>query len=167
MIRKKICMLGAYAVGKTSLVRRFVEDTFSDRYKTTIGVRILRKPLVLDDVEITLILWDLHGDDEFQVVQTSYLRGASGYLLVADGTRAETLDTAERLQRVATESIGPAPFQLLVNKEDLASQWELEQGFEQRFGEWDVQRTSAKTGDGVEEAFRGLTRRMLAASDTA
>ena len=91
MIRKKVCMLGAYAVGKTSLVMRFVKNVFSERYRTTIGVRIHKKELELDGRPFGLLLWDLHGDDEFQEVRDSYLRGAAGFLLVADGTRAECI----------------------------------------------------------------------------
>lgn len=163
MIRKKVCMLGAYAVGKTSLVRRFVEDRFSDRYETTIGVRILKKEVVIGDVHVHLLLWDLHGDDDFQALRTSYLRGASGYFLVADGTRAETLLRAEKLFDRAADALGSAPFLLLVNKSDLGGQWELAADFEERLGAagWSVRRTSAKTGEGVEEAFLELTRRML------
>ena len=88
MIQKKICMLGAFAVGKTSLVQRFVKSLFSDRYLTTVGVKIDKKIVTVGDTEVSLVLWDLAGEDEFQSVQTSYLRGASGYLLVIDGTRA-------------------------------------------------------------------------------
>src|SRR4029453_515125 len=92
MIQKKICMIGAYAVGKTSLVTRFVESIFSTKYLTTVGVKINKKTITLDGKEITLILWDLHGEDEFQKLRLSYLRGSSGYILVADGTRRDTLE---------------------------------------------------------------------------
>ncbi len=161
MIRKKICMLGAYAVGKTSLVRRFVEDTFSDRYQTTIGVKIVKKQLELDGRRVTLLLWDLHGDDEFQAVQTSYLRGAAGYFLVADGTRAETLERIQRLHAKAGEALGDVPFLLLVNKADLKDQWELSRPLTEEFPGWTVLETSAKTGAGVEEAFLELARRAV------
>lgn len=160
MIRKKICMLGAYAVGKTSLVRRFVEDSFSDSYVTTIGVKVVKKVLRFRERDVTLMLWDLHGDDAFQTVQMSYLRGSSGLLLVADGTRKETLAAAIELQRRATKAIGDVPFMLLVNKADLAGEWELEEGFEKELPDWTVKVTSAKTAAGVEDAFLELTERM-------
>ena len=162
MIRLKVCMLGAYAVGKTSLVMRFVKSIFSERYQTTIGVKILKKELELEGRPVTLLLWDMHGDDDFQNVRTSYLRGAAGYFVVADGTRAETLDKAVELHELAREHLGAVPSTLLVNKADLAADWELEEGFEERFaGEWPVQPTSAKSGQGVEEAFVELARRMI------
>ena len=94
MIQKKICMLGTFAVGKTSLVARYVHSMFSEDYQTTVGVKIDRKLVDLDDQQLTLMLWDLHGDDEFQRMRVSYLRGAAGYLLVCDGTRRSTFDHA-------------------------------------------------------------------------
>src|ERR1051325_7234218 len=74
LIQKKICMLGAYAVGKTSLVARFVRSIFSEKYHTTIGVKIDKKTLRVDDQELSLILWDLAGEDDFYQVRMSYLR---------------------------------------------------------------------------------------------
>ena len=105
MIQKKICMLGSFAVGKTSLVRRFVHSMFTDKYLTTVGVKIDNKKLVYGDKEVSLLLWDLYGEDEFQRVQTSYLRGSSGLLLVADGTRPETVDKAIELNQIIGSKI--------------------------------------------------------------
>ena len=85
MIQKKVCMLGGTGVGKTSLVSQFVTSLFSDSYMTTIGVKVDKKVVAVEDREVTLVLWDIYGEDEFQTVRPSYLRGASGYLLVADG----------------------------------------------------------------------------------
>src|SRR5688572_18423339 len=118
MIQKKVCMLGATGVGKTSLVSRFVTSLFSDKYLTTIGVKVDKKTLTVDGTDVTLLLWDIYGQDEFQTVRTSYLRGASGYLLVADGTRQLTLDTARELQKTAQGVIGAVPFILVLNKMD-------------------------------------------------
>ena len=98
MIQKKICMLGGFAVGKTSLVSRFVSSIFSDKYLTTVGVKIDKKPVSVDGRDVTLMLWDIYGQDDFQTVQPSQLRGMAGYLLVVDGTRRATLDVARQLQ---------------------------------------------------------------------
>ena len=119
MLQKKICMLGGFGVGKTSLVSRFVTSIFSDTYLTTVGVKIDKKTIAVDAREMTLMLWDIYGQDEFQTVRDSYLRGASGYLLVADGTRHATLETAAALQQKAESVIGRVPFLLLLNKADL------------------------------------------------
>ena len=109
MIQKKICLLGGFGVGKTSLVSRFVHSIFSDKYLTTLGVKIEKKAVTVEEKSVELIIWDLHGDDEFQKVNMSYLRGASGYLLVADGTRRHSIDTALMLHEAARRSIGNVP----------------------------------------------------------
>lgn len=164
MIQKKICMLGATGVGKTSLVSRYVLSLFSDTYLTTIGVKVDKKNVSVDGADVTLMLWDIYGEDEFQTVRASYLRGASGYLLVADGTRQLTLDTARQLQKTAEDVIGRVPFVLALNKSDLADEWRVDDRVLWRMAEdgWSVIRTSAKTGAGVEDAFLKLTRRMVA-----
>jgi small GTP-binding protein len=77
VVQRKVCMLGATSVGKSSLVRRFVESIFSEKYQATIGVKIDRKLVQVDDTQVSLLLWDLQGEDEFQRVRLSYLRGAS------------------------------------------------------------------------------------------
>ena len=121
MIQKKICMIGASGVGKTSLIAKFVHSMFSDKYLTTVGVKIDKKTVSVDGAEVMLMIWDLEGDDEYQRLQTSYLRGTSGYLLVADGTRQITLDQAIEIQGRVAEAVGPVPFLLALNKADLAA----------------------------------------------
>ena len=161
MIQKKICMLGAFSVGKTSLVRRYVSSVFSDAYLTTVGVKIDKRVIDLDGREVTLILWDIAGEDDVSTVRLSYLRGSAGFVLVADGTRARTLDVARSLQSRVRAELGEVPFTLLVNKSDLAEQWTIadaELGALRAAG-WSVRRTSAKSGEGVEDAFRELALR--------
>ncbi len=163
MIQKKICLLGAFAVGKTSLVSRFVKSVYSDQYLTTVGVKVDKKTVMVGDKQVNLIVWDLAGEDEFQKVQMSYLRGASGYLLVADGTRGNTLETARMLRQRVDENIGSIPFVFIVNKSDLADEWEIDdQAIAdcQKAG-WKVIKASAKTGEGVEEAFNLLADIIL------
>lgn len=163
MIQKKICMLGSFAVGKTSLVRRFVDSIYSDVYHTTVGVKIDKKVVRQDNAEVSLLLWDLYGEDEFQKMRWSYLRGASGYLLVADGTRRNTLERAFALEQRVREEVGEIPFIFLINKTDLVQEWELDTALEAQLAarSWTVLRSSAKTGENVEEAFSQLTRKML------
>lgn len=156
-------MLGAFAVGKTSLIKRFVHSTFSERYQTTIGVKIDKKQVRVDGDELTLILWDLHGEDEFQSIRSSYLRGSAGFLIVVDGTRPETLELATGLQALALEAVGEVPVAVLLNKADLKESWELPDAAlaELRRQGLPLFETSAKTGAGVEEAFEELARRLL------
>ena len=162
MIQKKVCMIGTSGVGKTSLVAKFVHSIFSDKYLTTVGVKIDKKTVAVDGNEVMLMIWDLAGDDDYQRLQTSYLRGTSGYLLVADGTRLITLDQAIEIQGRVTETTGPVPFLVALNKADLGSQWEIN---DSRIADLDERRwkhfkTSAKDGAGVEEAFVELGRLM-------
>ena len=110
MIQKKVCMVGAFATGKTSLVSRFVKGIYSDKYQTTIGVKIDKKQVEINGHSINMMLWDIHGEDELQNVRMSYLRGSAAYLLVADGTRRTSLETALNLKAKVIENIGSIPF---------------------------------------------------------
>lgn len=162
MLQKKICLLGAFGVGKTSLVRRYVDTIFSDAYLTTVGVKIDKKQLTVGSEQMALILWDIAGEDEVAAVRVSYLRGAAGYLLVVDGTRPETLDTAVSIQARVGAEIGEVPFVALLNKADLLEDWALPAERIERLeaAGWNFRRTSAKTGMGVEEAFLELAARV-------
>lgn len=163
MIQKKVCMLGAFAVGKTSLVARFVSSIYSDTYQTTVGVKVDSKELAVGGVPVNLVLWDMQGEDELQKVKLVYLRGSAGYLLVADGTRAATLDMAEGLQRKVSATIGPVPFVLVLNKADLEEDWELDAARIEALRQkgWLVRQSSARTGSGVQEAFVQLAELIM------
>ena len=165
MIKKKICMLGAYSAGKTSLVRQFVESEFSEKYLTTVGVKVDKKQVQVDGRQVDLLIWDIHGEDVTQDVSPHYLRGSAGYLLVVDGTRQETLTVAKDLARRATTAHGKVPMVLLLNKADLTEKWEIddEEIEALRTANWPVVETSAKTGQGVEEAFDMLARDVVVA----
>ena len=163
MIQKKICMVGAFATGKTSLVARFVKSIYSDIYHTTVGVKIDKKLVKLGHQELNLILWDIHGEDEFQKVRMSYLRGASGYLLIVDGTRRNTQDKAFSLQQRVAETIGKVPFIIILNKSDLTDEWEIDDSAMEELARmcWTVIKGSAKTGLGVEQAFLTLAEKIV------
>jgi small GTP-binding protein len=163
MVQKKICLLGAFAVGKTSLVTRFVDGVFPEKYHTTVGVRLEKKTLQYVGREWHLLIWDLAGEDEFLQIHPSYLRGSSGYLLVADGTRRATLEAAVRIQQRARDTIGDVPFVLMMNKSDLADEWEVAEPTIKTLSNrgWTWLKASAKTGVGVEEAFLALVGKMM------
>src|SRR5512136_332396 len=95
IISKKVCLLGDFAVGKTSLVRRFIYDRFEDKYLSTIGVKVSRKTVVVHNTDrvfdLSILLWDMAGSEEFDRYRVSYLRGVAGAILVCDLTRPETL----------------------------------------------------------------------------
>ena len=166
-LQKKVCLVGAFAVGKTSLVRRFVESIFDERYQTTLGVKIDKKVMEVDGRPLTMVLWDMAGEDDLTQLRPSHLRGAAGFILVADGCRGRTLQTAMELERRIRAETEPAPFVLALNKSDLAAEWEISDAAIEplvRNG-WTSMRTSAKDGSGVEDLFLSLARKMLEQQD--
>lgn len=162
MIKKKICLLGFFAVGKTSLVRRFVFESFSEKYLSTIGVKIDKKEIQINHEPLQLLIWDIHGEDRFQKVQQSYLIGASGYFLVVDATREESLKVALDLKKLVNTTVGEIPFLLLLNKSDLVDEMVITPQHISKLGipVENVFLTSAKTGIGVEEAFIELAKKL-------
>lgn len=161
MLQKKICMLGGFSVGKTTLVRRYVESVFSDTYLTTVGVKVNKKVVNLPDRTVSLILWDMAGEDNAATIRMSYLRGMAGYVMVADGTRPSTLDVALLLRERVEAEHGRIPFVLLLNKHDLLEQWAIAHSEldSLRQNGWSVRASSARTGEGVEDAFTELAER--------
>jgi hypothetical protein len=162
-IKKKVCMLGAYAVGKTSLVRRFAYSIFSEKYHSTLGVKVDKKNVNVAGQEVELLLWDIAGEDDRFSVPMSYLKGSAGYLLVIDGTRRTTLGKALDLQERTQQSLGDIPFIVVINKTDLSHDWEiLDSDISKLSGrDWTVLESSAKFGTGVEAAFSELAHRVM------
>ena len=163
MIKRKVCMLGTFSVGKTSLVRQFVESIFSEKYHTTIGVKIDKKTITLHGQDMMLMLWDIEGEDKFYQLKQSYLRGLSGYLLVADGTRSASLDAALDIKKSMVDTFRDVPHLLVLNKSDLKEQWAVDSSRHQQMQaeEINVIQTSAKTGENVEDIFLRLGSLML------
>jgi len=158
-------MIGDFSVGKTSSVARFIRQNFSEKYLTTVGVKIDTKLVNLEaeDKVVKLILWDIAGNNSLTSATISYLRGAAGYLLIVDGTRLPTWHSAINLQQMVTDQLGEKPFVVMLNKADLTEQWEVgdELVDEQTALGWDFIKTSARTGMGVEESFTLLARKLL------
>ena len=155
----KVCILGDFAVGKTSTIERFVNNQFSDKYLTTIGVKVDTREVPLSgDVSLKLVLWDVAGTDRFSDVEFAYLRGASGYIFVADGTRSLTIGAARTLKEQSFDRYGALPSVFLLNKSDLTREWEVSDEHRRTLHEEfaDVFITSAKTGDSVAAAIERL-----------
>ena len=163
MIKKKICVLGSFGVGKTSLTSKFVLNMFSEKYHTTIGVKVDKKVVQLDGNELTLMLWDMAGEEEDLPIKLPYVRDAAGYFLVIDGTREKTFDVALSIQERIRTQIGDLPFIAAINKLDQLDQWEVQESQLAGLSEkgWRIFRTSAKSGAGVEEAFLTLAKQTL------
>jgi small GTP-binding protein len=158
MIQKKVCMVGVYGTGKTSLVQRYVHSLFSAKYHSTVGVKIDRKQVQLGDTTVNLLLWDVEGRTSEQEIPASYLRGAHAVFYVADGTRRETFDQLFDLREHARSAAGDVPSIVGVNKADLTDQWLFTPADRAKLitGGFHVLSTSAKTGEGVEDAFRWI-----------
>lgn len=165
MLQKKICLLGAFAVGKTSLVMRYVDSIFSDKYHTSVGVKIDKKQLTVDEQDVTLMIWDLAGQDDLTRLRTSYLRGAAGFIVVADGTRPFSVDTAINMYKEALEYTGDIPFIVALNKSDLQDdeKWQVDPKQLSTLEDYgaEIVLTSAKNDENVEVIFHKLTRKML------
>jgi small GTP-binding protein len=167
-ISRKICMLGDFGVGKTSLVARFVHSVFSDRYVTTVGVKIDTKVLelaspVLGADRLKLVIWDIAGKNALDSVKLSYLQGASGVLLVADGTREATLRSAlYLLMQARQETHVDLPAVLLVNKLDRLDEWEVTASMLAELRKnLVVFETSASSGESVEQGFNCLSDQII------
>ena len=175
-MKLKICLVGEAAVGKTSLIRRFVDDAFEDRYIATLGTKVTKKELRArmpdsgERIRVILTVWDILGDAGFRdVMQDSYFQGAQGILAVCDVTRPLTMVQLEGWKHAIWDKAGKIPAYVLANKEDLVGETKLREEDLDAFCEgWGCPYvlTSAKTGVGVKEAFRGLTGLILKAQRT-
>jgi len=166
MIQKKICLMGAYSVGKTSLISRFVKSIFGENYHTTVGVKIDKKVMSIDGTDLTFVIWDIAGEDEYTNFRPAYLRGVSAYIIVVDGTRQATVDVAFSLHQKAKLVTDDVPVVFALNKSDLKDEWALTDkqiSLLESFG-YPIIKTSAKTGLSVEDIFYQLGRQMLPAT---
>jgi len=164
MLKKKVCLLGSFSVGKTSLVRRFVSDAFSDQYLTTVGVKVEQKVVKSKDQDLTLVVWDIHGDDAYQRLQKSYLRGVAGYFLVADGTRQLSFTQALEIRSRFSGELKDIPGIVLLNKCDLEDQWAIGSDELEEIENLGMKslKTSALSGFNVESSFSLLSEMMIA-----
>ncbi len=164
-IQLKICLLGDFAVGKTSLIRRYVEGRFDEKYLSNLGVTVSRKELTMADHQFNLIVWDLAGGENVLKVQPNYLRGASGALIVCDLTRRETLGCFSKYSAQLLSVSPNAEIMFIGNKVDLQEDREIsEEDIESTVDSLNGRHviTSAKTGEQVENAFRTLARQIVA-----
>ena len=167
MYIKKVCILGAAAVGKSSLIRRILGKEFSEAYHATTGADIKKIVLDVDADKVQLMLWDIQDRDESTQGFTHYLKGASAIIYVVDGTRLETLDRALELRQKTEDYLGSAvPSIMLLNKSDLAQHWEISSSMIN-----DIETdgifailTSSSEGSGVNTAFNLIARVMLGKS---
>ncbi len=173
VIKTKICLMGESAVGKSSLIRRFVLDVFDDTYISTIGTKVSKRSIELSDDDknyrMDMQIWDIMGNKGFRVLlQEAYFHGASGIIAVCDCTKPSTKDDLADWIRAAQGVAGQVPTVILANKYDLKSEIELTEKdiseLAKEYGAVSHLFTSAKTGDNVEDTFDKLGKEMLEAA---
>ncbi|KAH0794463.1 small GTP-binding protein [Histomonas meleagridis] len=164
----KIVVLGPVSVGKTCVIHRFCNGTFLQNTQATIGAGFVPHTMHIDDTEINMMLWDTAGEERFRSVAPSLLRGANGLILVYDVTNLQSfgeieiylnmfLDTAEYDQQQ------PLPVLVLGNKSDMESQVsdDVINEWAQKHNITETAKVSAKTGEGINEAFEKYLKTFL------
>jgi small GTP-binding protein len=160
MLSYKIVLVGNFGAGKTSLIRRFVENSFSEEYLSTIGVSISKKLLQ----NATIMIWDIEGETEYKPIFKQYLLGAKGFIVVGDLMRQETLKQIKHHIALSHEVIPNAPIAIALNKSDLQhtitqqdidNLWDLSQDIVA------IEKTSAKEGTQVESLFLALHNTIM------
>lgn len=164
VISKKLCIIGDFGVGKTSLIRRYVDRQFSDQYLSTVGVKISRKQI--DHPPLQLLIWDIEGSTKFKAIAPTYLQGAKGAIIVADVSRSETIDhLPHHIDSFLT--VEPRSFvAVALNKADLLKAEQVSELIQsvQRLNQSQViviQATSAKTGESVDRVFESLAPYLI------
>ena len=159
-VSKKVVLLGHFGVGKSSLLRRFVENTFSENYTVSIGVHIMKKEVELEKNNITLVIWDVEGTDDFTKYRPSYLMGASSFIYVFDASRPITYGDIKYNLEHLKEKYPHVPVHIIGNKVDLVDSDVILEDLKSQ----DVQHSylsSAKTGENVELLFENVAAQLL------
>lgn len=161
-ISKKVVLIGHFGVGKSSLIRRFVENTFSDDYKVTIGVHIFKKNVAIpeEDKDVSLVIWDLEGNDDIKDTRSSYLLGTNAYIYVFDVSRPATYNTISTDIEYLKKHSDKTLIKVVGNKQDLLTKeqvMDLSREIEPLVDFF----TSAKTGNKVDELFSKLAAQLI------
>jgi small GTP-binding protein len=164
-LKSKVCLVGENAVGKTSLIRKYVLNSFDDEYISTIGTKVCKKPIAFEladvSIYIDMLIWDIMGNSDFRkLLQDSYFHGASGIMAVCDATRRDTLSALDGWVDSVRHIAGDIPLVILANKSDLSSQIQItEKILELKSKKYKTPQclfTSAKTGENVAESFQAM-----------
>lgn len=159
-LSKKIVLLGHFGVGKTSLVRQYVDGAFSEDYLVTIGVQVKKKDLEVNKTQISLIIWDVEGNMAISRGRKSYLLGSHGFVYVFDVTRPETFENLVSEILYLKENYPSIPVIIVGNKSDLIDSDHVKEFFQKQEFK-DCHFTSAKNGDNVDLVFMEITKEMI------
>jgi len=164
MISKKITLIGDFSTGKTSLIKRFVDNTFSDKYLTTIGVKVSKKVINIEQNILQVLIWDIEGGTPSKPINKTYLRGMHGSIIVADITREDTIESIKNYIDIAIEISSDIPIVIAINKCDMlesSSVDEVVKKLKTIYNEYEVFSVSAKSGKNVEELFISIANKIL------
>ncbi len=162
----KICVVGEPAVGKTSLIRKYVKDQFETKHIKTIGVDISKQQLTLKNgARVNLLFWDMAGQIQFHLLHKVYLKGAAGVIITFDLTRPKTLVNAESWYRILENyGVHTVPLILSGNKSDLKDERKVSQEDidtqMKKLGIEDYVETSAKDGSNVDDLFQTIAKKV-------
>lgn len=159
MISKKVVIVGHFGVGKTSLIRRFVEDVFSEDYKVTIGVHILKKSVSVNEQEVNLILWDTEGTDDIEEIRKAYLLGTHGFIFMCDVTRKSTYQNIESQTNYLKTNFNNVPILCVGNKSDLLPKGSI--GDKKEELDFLDMIVSAKEGNNVQRLFEKIAKLLI------
>eukprot|EP01100_Stratorugosa_tubuloviscum_P004229 TRINITY_DN2050_c0_g1_i1.p1 TRINITY_DN2050_c0_g1~~TRINITY_DN2050_c0_g1_i1.p1 ORF type:complete len:208 (+),score=65.86 TRINITY_DN2050_c0_g1_i1:57-680(+) len=155
----KIAILGNASVGKTSIIKRYVRQSFDTNYKATIGVDFLVKEIQINNENIALQIWDTVGTEKFHSISVSYLRGCDAGILVYSVDDKESFASLENWKNILKQLVEAAPIFIFANKCELDQ--EIDKGEAQQWADsnhFDFYETSAKDGDGIEAAFEAIAK---------
>lgn len=161
MITYKTVLIGDFATGKTSLVRRFVDNSFSEEYISSIGVSISKKSLEMElngeQLQSTVMLWDIEGKTDFKPIFTHYLSGSKGFIVVGDLSRQKTIDTLKEHIEICNSIGNDLPICIALNKADIENvNVDIDAIYNISNNIICVEKTSAKNSEGVESLFQKL-----------
>lgn len=160
-LSKKVTLVGPFGVGKTSIFRRYIDDAFSEDYKSTLGVQIQKKVVTINnDIELSLILWDTEGHMDLSESRSAYLKGSNAFIYIFDLTRVDTYENINTQIDFLNQNFPDIPVKVIGNKLDTVSKTKAVESLKEHNVNFDYL-TSAKTGEHVEVLFNEIAMELI------